>query len=295
MKRHVKTSNTKAFKFYQMNQHQYRFSLLAAMIGILGLNSCQDAGGNQTGSEFIPDMAHSIAYEANTSHSYSFNAFEKESIVDKKTLSGIRLPVDGTIPRGYAGANFGKAKSENGVSVPANGSVPYYYANTEEDRLKAMAEITKNPFPISNTALTRGKDLYNIYCGICHGEKADGAGYLVRDNGGKYPAAPANLMLDDHINSTEGRYYHAIMRGRNMMGSYADKLSYEERWDVIHYIRSLQAKTKKLEYSEAANTFNQAATPAALLVQQQVPAEETTDPQNQEGQQQKTETQGNGH
>ena len=40
------------------------------------------------------------------------------------------------------------------------------------------------------------------------------------------------------------------MYGKNVMGSYKDKISYEERWQVIHYIRSLQAKDKKLEYSE---------------------------------------------
>ena len=46
------------------------------------------------------------------------------------------------------------------------------------------------------------------------------------------------------------------MYGRNVMGAYKDKISYEERWQVIHYIRSLQAKDKKLEYSEQANTLN---------------------------------------
>ena len=39
------------------------------------------------------------------------------------------------------------------------------------------------------------------------------------------------------------------------MGNYADKLSYEERWDVIHYIRSCQASEKKLQYDEKWNLF----------------------------------------
>ncbi len=107
--------------------------------------------------------------------------------------------------------------------------------------------------------------MYNIYCGICHGDKANGGGYLVRDDGGKYPAQPANLVSDDFINSSEGRYYHGIMYGRNAMGGYSDKLSYEERWQVIHYIRSLQAETKSLKYNENENTLNN-ATPASKLV-----------------------------
>ena len=31
------------------------------------------------------------------------------------------------------------------------------------------------------------------------------------------------------------------MYGKNVMGGYSDKLSYEERWQVIHYIHSLIA------------------------------------------------------
>jgi hypothetical protein len=46
------------------------------------------------------------------------------------------------------------------------------------------------------------------------------------------------------------------MHGKNVMGGYADKLSYEERWNVIHYIRVLQAKETGTEYSESANTLN---------------------------------------
>ena len=69
-----------------------------------------------------------------------------------------------------------------------------------------------------------------------------GLGYLVREDGGVYPAQPANFLLEEFVQASEGRYYHSIMYGKNVMGGYADKLSYEERWQVIHYIRSLQAK-----------------------------------------------------
>jgi hypothetical protein len=34
--------------------------------------------------------------------------------------------------------------------------------------------------------------------------KADGGGYLVRDNGGKYPAQPANLVDSQFVFSTNG-------------------------------------------------------------------------------------------
>lgn len=218
--------------------------------------SCQQPGGNVTGSEYMPDMAHSIAYEANTYGYYYNNRWGTEE--ELHTMAQPRTPVKGTIARGITGgkSGFGSSDSPQGVAMQSNGSMPYYYTNTEADRTRAIAEIINNPYPITDSGISKGKALYTIYCATCHGEKGDGAGYLLRDDGGKYPVQPANLMLDTFITASNGRFYHSIMFGLNLMGPYADKLSYEERWQVIHYIRSLQATSKKLEYSEKVNTLN---------------------------------------
>ncbi|MFZ1751681.1 MAG: cytochrome c [Saprospiraceae bacterium] len=238
----------------------YAFVLLGACVGF---TSCQSADGNSTGSEYMPDMAHSVAYEANTYSYYYNNRWGTEQ--ELHNMVQPRKPVPGTIARGYAGGALHPQVADRGVSFTANGSVPYYYENTEEERTRAIAEIINNPYPITSLGLEKGKFLYNIQCGICHGEKGDGAGYLVRDDGGKYPVQPANFMLEDFLVSSNGRYYHAIMYGKNLMGGYSDKLSYEERWYVIQYIRSLQAANQKLEYSEKNNTFNNTDTPYSVI------------------------------
>ncbi len=249
-----------------------QFSIVTAFsAAVFGLFGCQQAGGNSTGSEMIPDMAHAVSYEANVLTNYSFNSFDENSVLSRRELSQPRQPVNGTIPRGYAGSSthngvFGSAEGavvstmnrmkDGGIAYTANGHVPYSYPNTEEGRALATKQILYNPFPITEGGLAKGKELYNIYCGICHGDKGDGGGYLVRDNGGKYPAQPANLVDSQFVFSTNGRFYHAIVFGRNAMGAYADKLSFEERWQVIHYIRSLQAETRKAKYSSTSNTLN---------------------------------------
>lgn len=241
--------------------------IILAIAVMVVLHSCAPADGNHTGHEFMPDMGHSIAYEANYYNYYSFNTWGSEE--EYKEYAMPRLPVKGTIPRGYAGQSSdnmsrlqGKS-SHSGISVPVNGSVPYYYDDTEEDRNRATEDLINNPYPISDDEMAKVSELYATYCGICHGEKGDGAGYLVRDDGGVYPAQPANFLTDEFINASNGRYYHAIMYGKNVMSGYADKLSYEERWQVIHYIRSLQAKEKELEYSSTANTLNDIDIPVA--------------------------------
>ena len=245
--------------------------------------ACSPASGNRRGHEYMPDMVHTVGYEANLFDYYYYNRWGSEQ--EYKAFTMPRKSVPGTVARGeisladaadepsrMAAMNNFEGLAEGSMAFPPNGSVPYYYGDTEEERVRATKEITQNPFPITEKGLVQGKQLFEIYCGICHGEKADGHGYLVRDEdpakgivAGIYPAAPANFLLDTFVHSSPGRFYHAIMRGRNAMGPYADKLSYMERWEVIHYIRSLQAKSKKLEYSPALNTFNNEATPWAVL------------------------------
>jgi len=210
------------------------------------LFACQQPGKNSTGSEYMPDMGHSIAYEANYYNYYYHNTWGSED--DYYKMVTPKLPVAGTVPR----------RTTNGDPV-------YHYGNSEEERARAMAEIINNPYPITDAGLAAAKPLYDIYCGICHGEKGDGAGYLVRDDS-PYPVQPANFLLEEFLNASNGRYYHTIMQGRNLMGAYADKLSYEERWQVIHYIRSLQAKELKLAYNEQINTLNNIEVPAATIV-----------------------------
>jgi mono/diheme cytochrome c family protein len=231
-----------------MNIKKYIFLGVVAIM--LSLQSCQQAGVNNPGSEYMPDMGHSVAYEANYYNYYYSNTWGSED--DYYQFAKPKLPVNGTVPRRGNG---------NGYNLPKQGSVPYYYENTEEERARAIAEIIDNPLPITSAGLAEGKNLYNIFCATCHGEKGDGNGYLVRD-GGAYPAQPANFLLEEHVKSSNGRYYHSIMHGKNVMGGYSDKISYEERWNVIHYIRSLQAKELKLTYSQVENTLNKVDRPA---------------------------------
>ncbi len=257
-------------------RYTIQFSILAC---VTLFTACTPANGDRTGHEFMPDMVHTIGYEANLYDYYYYNRWGTEA--EYKKFASPRMSVAGTVARGQvsvanaedntammaAMASFTGVGAGSFPMVP-NGSVPYYYKDTEEERVRATKEITRNPFPITEKGLAHGKELYNVYCGICHGEKGDGLGYLVREEdpakgivAGVYPAAPANFLLDTFVHSSAGRIYHGIMYGKNVMGSYADKLSYVERWEVIHYIRSLQAKAKKATYSAEANTFNSEAMP----------------------------------
>lgn len=228
----------------------------------MALVGCQ-AGGEFTGREYMPDMAHSIAYETNLNTYYSSNHWGTDTAYNK--LVQPRKIVGGTVPRGFTSFLWSgdlealKTQKEGGWNM--NGHVPYYFAGTDEGRAEAMAAITTNPFPATKSGVAKGKELYDVNCAICHGETANGNGYLWRDGEGPYPNKPANLMDPEIAASSEGRYYHVLMRGKGMMGAYADKLSFEERWDVIHYIRSLQNKDYVIA-DDAIASMKSSAVPA---------------------------------
>jgi cytochrome c553 len=241
----------------------FLYGILATTIGF-SFEACSPAHGNHPGHEYMPDMAHSVAQEANVYNGYSLNTWDKQSVKSLKELSQPRNTVKGSIPRGSVGmAATGNsaemmamlAGTGSGIPTTINGNVPYYYGDDEAERTRANKEIVGNPFPITKKGLEEGKELFRIYCGICHGDKGGGDGYLANGPDAKYLAQPANLLLDTFANGNNGRLYHAIMYGKNVMGSYADKLSYEERWKVIHYIRSSQAAAKGLVYNDKQNTF----------------------------------------
>ncbi len=224
---------------------------IGLFVVVMFLASCKKAGPNSAGSEYMPDMGHSIAYEANYYNYYYNNTWGSED--EYYEYAKPKLPVTGTVPRDLKN----KRRSQEDA-----GTIPYDYVDTEDSRALATANLINNPYPISDDGLARGKDLYNTFCAICHGTKGDGAGYLVRDDGGVYPVQPAILINEEFTATSNGRLYHAIMYGKNLMGGYADKMNSEERWQVVHWIRALQAKEQKAEYNQLVNTLNAVDQPA---------------------------------
>jgi mono/diheme cytochrome c family protein len=154
------------------------------------------------------------------------------------------------MPNMYESAGYetyGEAAFPNGVEaqIPAEGSIPRGYVpfdieNTTEGYEIAKATLT-SPIDSTQVDLARGKELYDIYCGICHGNKGDGQGKLVKRE--KILGIPSYADVGRAIN--EGSTYHTIYYGKNAMGSYANQLNEEERWQVVSYVLKLKADLQK--------------------------------------------------
>jgi mono/diheme cytochrome c family protein len=101
--------------------------------------------------------------------------------------------------------------------------------------------------------IQRGRDRYTIYCAPCHGVLGDGQGITAKYGMGTV-AANGNYHTDRLRQMPDGEIFHVITAGRNTMLPYADKLSPEERWAVVAYVRALQRtqQGKVADVSDAA-------------------------------------------
>ena len=170
---------------------------------ITSLFSCQNK--RKPNYQFFPNMYESVGYEAYGEYDVFPN--KQEALV----------PPEGTIARGHS---------------------LYSYANTNDGYNSALKNL-KTELSSSEIDLKRGKELYEIYCGICHGNKGAGQGKLVKRE--KILGVPS--YADRPI--TTGSIYHVIYYGKNSMGSYANLLNEEERWQVTAYVEALRKELLK--------------------------------------------------
>jgi mono/diheme cytochrome c family protein len=174
---------------------------IAALVGLsIGAVSCHDTA--KPNYQFFPNMYESVGYET-----YS------ESNAFKNGKEGQLVP-EGAIKRGF---------------------VPYEIPNTTEGYAEAKANL-KSPLDSISSNLEKGKELYTIYCAICHGDKGDGKGKLVERE--KFLGVPN--YKDREI--TEGSIFHVETYGLNAMGSHANQLTQEERWQVAGYVLKLRSE-----------------------------------------------------
>ena len=180
---------------------------IVALSLVLTLTSCFDK--NKPNFQYMPNMYESVGYET----------YQESDLFPQGTAA--MLPADNTIPRGW---------------------MPYEFDNTIEGKEGARAQESPLSADQAEENLSKGKELYDVYCAICHGAKGDGQGHLVKRE--KILGVPS--YADQGRNITVGSTYHTIYYGLNSMGSYAAQLSSEEEiWQISEYVMKLKTALTK--------------------------------------------------
>ncbi len=175
--------------------------ILVVLVVIGSVYSCKN--DSRPNYQYMPNMYVPVGYE--TYGEYDIFPGEQSAM----------LPVEGTIARGYS---------------------LFDYVNTTEDFERAKVELF-SPLDSTQINLVKGKELFDIYCSICHGINGNGQGELVKREKilgiPSYDDAGRNIMA--------GGIYHTIYYGKNAMGSHANQINEEERWQIVSYVLKLKA------------------------------------------------------
>lgn len=106
------------------------------------------------------------------------------------------------------------------------------------DAAPVSSALIQNPFPADSRSLALGAELYNQNCLMCHGARGRGDG----------PAAaslrPRPVDLQVHVSQhPDGTLWTWISDGvpGTAMPSFRQRLTDEERWHILNYVKSLAA------------------------------------------------------
>lgn len=122
------------------------------------------------------------------------------------------------------------------VLIVAVAAVAIYQSN--HWKIPEEAKLRKNPVPLSAAALESARVIYTDKCANCHGETGRGDGPDARS----YYPMPASLADAARMNRvTDGEIFYQISEGRKPMPSFKKRLSEEQRWQLVLFVRSLAA------------------------------------------------------
>lgn len=101
----------------------------------------------------------------------------------------------------------------------------------------ATQKEIKNPLTASAASLAAAKEIYMDKCANCHGDggKGDGSDAMM------YDPTPSDLTDAKVAKKTDGELYFQITEGRKPMPAFKKKLTDEQRWQLVLFVRSLAA------------------------------------------------------
>ncbi len=201
--------------------HPVEFLLgLLILVGI-GLHVLVGSDYSKRNYEFMPNMVENPGYEAQDPN---------PNFTDGRTL---RPPVKGTVARGH------KPLMHEGVMLDVT-TTNWKKLSPEQqsawDALTPHYAFDSMSAKDQARALKRGKVIFESICAACHGVSGDGQTPVTKR--GMPP--PPTLMSDDMRARSDGRMFRTITVGEGNMASHANQVRRDERWLVIHYLRSLQ-------------------------------------------------------
>ena len=126
------------------------------------------------------------------------------------------------------------------VAAAAGLVVSYAVAHGTKDwPVPEEAKKKTNPLAASPAVLQAAKAVYDEKCAQCHGDAGKGDGHESM----MYDVKPADFT-DAHMmgEMSDGEIFYKMSEGRRPMPAFKKQLTEEQRWQLVHYVRTFAAK-----------------------------------------------------
>ncbi len=117
------------------------------------------------------------------------------------------------------------------VLSPPAGAVPI----TGKEIVSQESEL-RNPLAPTEASLSQGKVLFETNCVICHGQTSAERGPV----GKKLVPPPPGLDHDMVAGLSDSAIFKAMTFGFGRMPVFQDKLTPQERWNIVNFLRTRQ-------------------------------------------------------
>ena len=117
-------------------------------------------------------------------------------------------------------------------------SVVFAIYQNRQWKIPEEAKLRRNPLESTPQALAAARVIYLDKCVQCHGETGKGDG----SDAALYYPSPASLIDSKHMSGvTDGELFYEISEGRKPMPAFKKRLTEEQRWQLVLFVRSLSA------------------------------------------------------
>ncbi len=223
--------------------------LLAGALVVGGvLGGCRGDRSEAPPRQFFPDLDDQIKVDAQEKSTF-FQEFAPEERYAERWGRAARLPVENTVAFGrwpvteeLMGVDFAERDDQLRLN-----DVVYTGRDAGGEFLRDIPE----EIPVDAALLALGEKKYNIYCISCHGGTGAGDGLVGVRWISPVPSYHSSQYLKESggAQSSDGHLYDVIRNGvqnppgvepRYRMPRYGNKVSPEEAWAIVAYIRALQ-------------------------------------------------------
>lgn len=187
--------------------------VIVATVSILGFRGSLST---KPPLEIFPDMDHQAKYKPQSENSFFRDRRNDRPLPAGTVARGDRLNQKAVFSPDFKDVRLGNTALLQGKDAEGN-------------------FIEKLPLPVTYELIEQGRERYEIFCTACHGAAGDGNG-VTRPYG-----VLATSYHDDRLrNETDGYIFDVIRNGKGLMLPLRDRISPEESWAIVLYLRALQ-------------------------------------------------------